>query len=243
MKTLLLTLIFTQTLFANILVIGDSHTAGPFGSFLHDDLVEKFPRETVVTLGHSSAAPTHWWSSNRVRLDDGVSHHLSSNGINQRFSIPWRAHRLYPVPKLRNLLKNMLHQRSWRRAIGHEITPDVVVFALGANDRRIISTNNGEPTRSYPDRRQIISDMVSEVKGMGLRCIWIAPPHSITRPLAVGDLTYQYIVEAVKERCPIYDSRKYVARYCDRVHFNCRRAIPTARRWAGEVADFVKDNL
>lgn len=243
LSILVFVFLITPKLYANILVIGDSHTAGPFGKYLHDKLTEYYPEKTIVTLGHSSSALIHWWSEKVYSLSGGVGHHMSANGKYYKNPNPthWRVKR--EVPKLLPLLDNPILHDQWQQQLPGAIEVDTIVFALGANDRRAISRNDGTRTRAFEERKQIIIEALDEVERRGLKCIWIAPPHSVIRPLAVGDTTYQYIVEAVGQRCPIYDSRKFVARYCDQVHFNCTRALGTARTWAHEVADFIKVNL
>src|SRR5690606_11188475 len=87
--------------FANILVIGDSHTAGPFGANLHNLLTEKYPNKNIATYGHSSSAPLHWWKDTRnYYLSGGMAHHFSASSTYNRAPAPhWRTK--VKVPKLK----------------------------------------------------------------------------------------------------------------------------------------------
>lgn len=228
---------------ADILVIGDSHTVGPFGTNLHKNLASALPDKMIMVYGHSSSAPVHWMGSKPVMLSGGINHHMSfGETYLDHPNLPhWRI--LQPSQNLLKVLNEPVIHPQWKVKIPMKPTIDTIVIALGANDRGAVSTDSGTRTTEYAKRVQIINDLLNETESRGIKCIWIGPPSSITRSKAKEQTTHDYLVEGINNRCPLYDSRKFVAKFCDKVHFNCPPAMPDARKWAREAADFVLTHL
>lgn len=228
---------------ADILFVGDSHTVGPFGTFTHKNLAKDHPDKMIMVYGHSSSAPIHWMSSKPIKLSGGLNHHMSyQDKYLPHPNLPdW--HELQNSIPLLPLLDNPVLHPSWKVKIPMKAQLDTVIFALGANDRNAVSTDAGTRTEEFEKRVEIVDKMLIEVESRGLKCIWIGPPASISRSKAKEQTTQDYLVKAIKGRCPMFDSRKFVAKYCDQVHFNCPPAIPEARQWANEVSEFINQNL
>lgn len=243
-KTLILASFITLTAaHADILFIGDSHTVGPFGSYVHKSLAAQHPDKMIMVYGHSSSAPIHWMSSKPSQLPGGLNHHMSYQ--NQYLDHPqkpdWR--QLQNSIELTSLLENPVLHPSWKVKIPMKPQLDTIIIALGANDRNAVSTDTGAKTEEYAKRVVILDKMLQLTEEKGLKCIWIGPPASISRSKEKEQTTQDYLVEAIKGRCPIFDSRKFVAKFCDKVHFNCLLALPEARKWADEVTEFINQNL
>lgn len=228
---------------ADILIIGDSHTVGPFGELLHKNLAASNPDKIILSYGHSSSAPIHWMSKTPAKLSGGINARMSHKNIFLPHpNLPnWRE--LQNSQNLVELLNNPVKHTSWKNKIPSEPQIDTIVIALGANDRGAVATDSGARTSHFKARVEIVGKMLDEVEARGIKCIWIGPPSSISRSKAKEQTTHEYLLEGIKDRCPIYDSRKFEAKYCDQVHFNCRQAMPAARQWAQEAADFVNLNL
>ncbi len=239
----LISLFISFCVSADILIIGDSHTTGPFGKILHKNLTEKLNNEIILTYGHSSSAPIHWMSNKPTKLSGGINHHFGQNGI--YYSHPnlpdWREKQ--NSLSLLNLLNNPVVHKQWREKLTREINLDTIVIALGANDRNIVSTLNGDRSSAYESRVKTLRKMLSEIKKRNLKCIWIAPPSSPLRPSKVEETTFNYLKDGIEDNCPIYDSRKFVANFCDKVHFSCKEGYSRAKMWADEVTEFVLSNL
>lgn len=232
-----------STAMADILIIGDSHTVGPFGELLHKNLAATNSDKIILSYGHSSSAPVHWMNKTPSKLSGGINARMSHQNIFLPHpNLPnWRERQ--SSQNLIKLLNNPVKYASWKTKIPTEPRIDTIVIALGANDRSVVSTDSGARTSGFNQRVEIIGKMLDEVVSRGIKCIWIGPPSSISRSKAKEQTTHEYLLEGIKDRCPLYDSRKFEAKYCDRVHFNCSRAMPTAKQWAQEAADFVNSHL
>jgi hypothetical protein len=57
----------------------------------------------------------------------------------------------------------------------------------------------------------------------------------------IEQTTHEYLLEGIQERCPLFDSRKFKALYCDKVHFSCRKGKPIVKEWANEAFNFIKE--
>jgi hypothetical protein len=119
---------------ASVLVLGDSHTAGPFGSEIHKLLSDKF--EQVVTLGHSSSAAYHWVREKEFILSGGKFNQMFFNQKQVKDPNPthWRVK--VAVPKLSDVLNDNAYHSSWKQIAGENLKADIVVIGLGANDAR-----------------------------------------------------------------------------------------------------------
>ncbi|HXH73757.1 MAG TPA: hypothetical protein VNJ08_02260 [Bacteriovoracaceae bacterium] len=228
---------------ADIIIVGDSHTVGPFGDNLHKNLAQMHPGKLIAVFGHSSSAPVHWVSKTPVKLTGGLNHHLSYNGL----YLPHPNQPNWRIPQdsigLVSVLDNPVYHQAWKLKVPVKPELNTIIFALGANDRGAVSTNTGARTSEYKKRVDILDKMLIEIEQRGLKCLWIGPPSSPTGSQAMETTTHEYIVEGIKERCPMFDSRKFVAKFCDQVHFNCPPAMPMAFQWAKEAADFINANL
>ncbi len=225
---------------ANILFVGDSHTAGPFGSFIKKNLERD---HNVAVFGHSSSAAYHWINANDFKLSGGAYHAAHLDGVDFTNPNPtdWRVK--VSVPKYKDFVTNMSYHSEWSKKSG-VVKPDVAVIALGANDLRTIAKSDGTiiPS-SYKMRQDSIKAMLKLVSENNMKCIWIGPPDSIKKPDAQQDTLYSYLLEVVGEQCDFYNSRHFKAVHCDGIHFNCNPAINTAKKWAEEVATFINSAI
>jgi hypothetical protein len=240
--SLIFTLISLNT-YADILIIGDSHTTGPFGQMLHKNLTSKLTNEIILTYGHSSSAPIHWMSEKPTKLSGGINHHFSIDGnYYSHPSLPnWREKQ--DSLSLLKLLKNPVIHPKWKTKLTREVQLDTIIIALGANDRNAVSDPSGNQTPQYTRRIKIVQNLLKELGERNIKCIWIAPPSSPTRSAKVEETTMSYLSEGIGTTCPIFDSRIYKATSCDKVHFSCPEGYPKAKAWADEVTDFILSYL
>ena len=225
----------------NLLFVGDSHTAGYFGQDIHKLLSKSF--ESVATFGHSSSAAVHWIGDNSYKLTGGKFNELFYLGkrLKDPNPIHWRVASL--VPSFNKLIFNMAYHKSWQTQIGSRITPDIVVIALGANDARSISDQNGKINSvSYKKRASAIESMLDKVEDIGAQCIWIGPPNGIKKSRKNQETLYKYLRSKVANRCKFMSSNHYFVNDCDGVHFNCRALRSRAFEWAQEVNNFILNN-
>jgi len=225
----------------NLLFVGDSHTAGYFGQDTHKLLSKSF--DNVATFGHSSSAAIHWVSDKSFKLTGGKFNEFFYMGEKLKDPNPiyWRVPSL--VPKFDNVIANMAYHERWQREIGSRIIPDLVVIALGANDARSISDENGRINSiSYKRRALAIESMLDKLEAIGAQCIWIGPPNGIKKSRKNQETLYKYLRSTVGSRCKFMSSNHYLVNGCDGVHFNCRALRHKALKWAQEVNNFILNN-
>lgn len=232
----------------NILIIGDSHMAGPFGQYLHQSIAT-LSGVNVISYGHSSSAPLHWLGSQSYKLSGGVYHALSANHTinpNEIIRLPnpnptdWRVH--VEVPKFEPLLTEMNLHSEWRGAGFPSVAPDIVVIELGANDRRAIMPNDRLNQTAYSSRLQFTKSLALLATQNGAQCLWIGPPHGKNKTNAQQEALYQMLTEALEDTpCQLVSSNHYKAMGCDGVHFNCRSEFSNARKWASEMAQKISE--
>ncbi len=242
MKALFLILISSSLFASNILVIGDSHMAGPFGNYLHKNLKKINSTSNLVTLGHASSSSLHWMSEKDYKLSGGVFHKFSnSDGKNFNHPNPthWREKVL--VPKFEDILNTPFAHNSWT---GEKFNFDTVIIELGANDARAISDQNGKINPwEYEKRQGFVKEMLEIVEQRNLKCFWIGPPNGIKKTQANQSVLYQMLEEVVIKNCSFFSSNHYKATGCDGVHFNCRSEKPKAKAWANEVSSWIANLL
>jgi hypothetical protein len=239
---LLLFISFNSWSTTNMVVIGDSHTAGPFGRYLHQNL-SKHSELNVALYGHSSSAAIHWMQDKKYVLSGGLQHRLTVDGNYYANPNPthWRVKR--EVPKLKDILKELAFHTQWQQQVGTISPIDIVVVALGANDLRTVTNEDGTPARNYQARQKYVIKMLDFIEQAGAKCLWVGPPDGIKKTPQRQSTLYRYLKEAVGNRCPFYSSNHFKATACDGVHFNCRSLLPLAKKWAGEVTEFILQNL
>jgi len=225
----------------NILVVGDSHTAGPFGSELHKKLSKKYLN--VSTLGHASSAAYHWINEKDYKLSGGVFNKMQFKGKSYFNPNPTHWKVKVSVPKFDNIIENMAYHDSWKLAADDKLIPDLVVIALGANDSKtIMNTDGSMRPNGYQSRLNAIKEMISLTKRMGAECIWVGPPNGIKKTEAGQKTLYKFVREAIGDECKLFDSNKYKCTGCDGVHFSCSSQRPKAVAWAKEVSIFIQSN-
>lgn len=238
----LFTLLSTQAYSQSVLVIGDSHTAGPFGSEIHRLLSIEF--EQVVTLGHSSSAAYHWVSSKDFKLSGGKFNKMFFNQKQYKDPSPTHWREKVSVPKISAVLKNNAYHAKWRKASNTDLKADLVVIALGANDARVIANSDGQVrTNGYNQRKSAITKLIKEVKASGASCVWIAPPNGIKKTEANQSALYSFLEDSIALECPMMSSNHYKATGCDGVHFSCSSQRPKAIKWAMEAFEFIKKSF
>lgn len=243
MKTLFVIIftILSFNSFADLLMIGDSHTVGPFGDHLHKNLAKGLNDKIIMVYGHSSSAPIHWMSETPVVLSGGINHHISYQDIFLQYFPDWRIKQ--PTLNLISLLDNPIIHSDWVSKIPLKPNIDTIIIALGANDRAAVATPSGARTSEFKKRLEILDGMLNQIGNRGINCIWIGPPSSIKETKLNEQTTHEYLLEGIKNRCPFFDSRKFVAKFCDQVHFSCKEGTPTAKEWANEASEFIFKNL
>jgi hypothetical protein len=147
----------------NVLVIGDSHTAGEFGKTLGNVLHQQSDLQVSVAASCGSS-PENW-------LDHSDARYQSfSNKICYATKEPKDAWIKYkgavthrrPLPSLPSLMRAK--------------RPHTVVIALGTN-----SFPEGNDTTISTSARGQIEALIDEVKSNGAACIWIGPPKEPTK--------------------------------------------------------------
>ncbi len=220
---------------ADILFIGDSHTAGPFGKLLHKELAKS---HNVTTLGHASSAPIHWMSDEVFKLSGGVFNELKNHGVIYKNPTPTHWREKVIVPKFLPLLEDTAYHSAWK---GNAFKPSHIIIALGANDARSISDENGNiRATTYELRQKAIIDMLD---ALNIPCAWIGPPNGIKKPAANQNVLYTYLEESVIGKCEFMSSNHYIVRGCDGVHMNCPSEMDNARKWVQEAFLFIQNKL
>lgn len=245
MKYLILFLLFISSAFAkNIMFIGDSHSVGPFGQTVFKKL-SKIQDLNIAMYAHSSSAAVHWTANKTYELGGGVNHMLTVDGkfYDNPNKTHWSVRR--KVPHIEDILKELAYNESWKKEVGIINPIDTVIIALGANDLRAVSNLNGKLIKGSELRKSSILKMISEVEAIGAKCIWIGPPNgsSAEHSDARQKRLYQFLREAIGERCEFYSSNHFKAKSCDKIHFNCRAEIKNSTKWATEVTNFILKHI
>ncbi len=232
----------------NILMIGDSHTAGPFGQYVHQSLATRAGLN-IVTYGHSSSAALHWLSSRRSKLTGGVYHQLSAHKTFNAYELvrmdnpnptDWRE--AVEVPFFEPLVEDMNLHPEWRN-LGFPVeAPNLVVIALGANDRGYLFNRQGQFSQVAFDRHvNYARTLAQKATEAGAKCLWIGPPHGRVKTDEEQEALYRMLHVALEEvDCQLVSSNHYKAMGCDGVHFNCRAELPAARNWANEMVEHIR---
>lgn len=237
-----------QMLSKNILIVGDSHMAGPFGQFLHQSVSTNIGTNTI-TYGHANSLPLHWLSSVRFSRAGGVYHSLSAHKtINPnsliRMSDPnptdWRNE--VEIPQLYPLVSNMNLHEDWSKQDFPLAQPDYVIIQLSPFARSEMQHNEAITNHNYEKYKSYIRELAQVATSHGARCLWIGPPNGLAKTVTEVNLSYQILTEALAETsCELVSSNHYKAMQCDGIHFNCREEMDIAKKWANEVAQRVKE--
>lgn len=245
MKTFLITLLLSFPVFAkNVMILGDSHTVGPFGKILHKNL-SKDKGLNIALYGHASSAAFHWVSSKRYKLGGGVTHLLSVDG--KRYNDPkdthWSVKRT--VPYIEDILSELAYNKEWKKNVGKINPIDTVVVALGANDLAAVASKSGKLNKGSVRRQEAISKMIDKIDAIGAKCLWIGPPNGTSKEHteARQNTLYKFLKSTIGKRCEFFSSNHFKAKKCDKIHFNCKSEIPVASKWAEQATKFVLDNL
>jgi hypothetical protein len=235
---LLLSILFCQSAFtSNLLIIGDSHMSGPFGIRLHSHFNDSEKFSNVITYGHASSSSIHWMNDSLYKLSGGVFHQF--NNLLHPSPTHWRTK--VEVPKLKKVIDSRSLHEEWGV---NNFRFDAILIALGANDARAISSQEGVVnTWEYKKRQSYVIKMVELIKKNNLRCFWVAPPNGIKKTKENQDVLYKMLKEVVLNNCDFFSSNHYKAIGCDGIHFNCRSELKNAHKWAKEVFKFIDAKL
>jgi hypothetical protein len=234
----LITFIISTTQGSDILVIGDSHMAGPFGRYLFDHLSK---RHNVVIYGHSGSAAHNWLDDKTHLLSGGIQHLMSFEGLNK--SHPNKPHwtTKVEVPKFKELLIDVSLHQSFRSIIQDRFRYDSIVIELGANDLRAITNDEGTILQSnFKHRLKFNKKLKTLIVDHGSECFWVGPPSGIKKTDAAQSVVYKMLKEATGLDCKLFDSRWVYVDVCDGVHLNCRAGVNLAKDWALKVSDFIQ---
>jgi len=212
---------------SNVLMIGDSLSAGPFGKEMQEYLIEKFTDNRVYVYASCGSSPEHWLSSEppfvskcgfRVKTPTKFLHGDFERG---------RPPEPYSTPKLESLLR--------------DIKPQIVIVQLGTNWFDVL--NEKLDDEQLARLRAFVERFASEVKARDPRTqlIWITPPDSSKFRRIQPEVTR--LIRSVQRRMgfSLVDSSELV-RYIpgqtgsDGVHYS----EADARKWAEGVQRKLK---
>lgn len=229
---LLLLLSNTAVFAKNILIVGDSHSVGPFGHTLFN-LIKK-TENNVAIYAHASSSSYHWVAKRTYQLTGGAYHAMSVDGKAKSYPFPddWRI-KLATIP-FKKIIDDMLYHQDWKK--DSKLKADIVVVALGANDYHKVTTASGEFNKiGYKINQEALTTMLLEIESIGATCLWVLPPDGIKKESTRQKLLYQFLKESIQNRCTLIDSMKYRSTGCDGIHFSCSSQSTKARIWANEV--------
>lgn len=198
---------------AEVLYIGDSHSAGGFGHVL-DKKLRELPGAKVRTRARCGSSQDWWFKGTTTPCG---YYDRDNDGKVVRHDHPIRA----KTPLLPRLLEAPLAAGEKR----------VTIVALGSND---VGNGASKAVKASIER------MVDAIRKSGSTCIWIGPPDMRMFGKKKIDAYYSILSDALASSdgplCPVIDSRKYTsypAKGGDGVHFS---AFPAAARvWAEKV--------
>lgn len=235
MRFLLLLLLAVPAAAGNILVVGDSHTAGAFGQNL-DDSLRADVNSRVATYGVCSARPESYLSE--------TAHGCGwlFRGPDKKAPAKWLGGRVTKVKqkngKGEEVLVDYVKTPELAQLIADH-TPDVVVVALGSN---------------MPATDASIDKVLELVHKSGASCFWVGPPdmrkpsrkavNGVYRQLDDRGIT---VTASLKDACRLIDSRdftylRYPKEGGDATHYNGELA-GMAARWGKETAAAIRKAL
>ncbi|MBI3558267.1 MAG: hypothetical protein HY074_18525 [Deltaproteobacteria bacterium] len=227
----LLVVLSTPSVRADVLFIGDSHSAGVFGEVLDARLrAPGLSRHSGPrTVARCGASPSWFYS--------GVATHCGyfdrgADGKVVRHSHPLRA----ATPLMSTLLAYPVPPGETR----------ITVVALGANMLELVGSPQGRKAAIGS-----ITRMIETVHAAASACIWIGPPQMRKYSARTLELFYGVLAQAVRsstgERCVLLDSRRHTAyppQGGDGIHYDFPAGAPVARAWANaafsEIREIVK---
>lgn len=241
MKLIILLILCASAFGENLLILGDSHTVGPFGTRLHKLASNSERFERVVTMGHSSSSSLHWMNERDYKLSGGVFHQfMNSFGEQQLNPKPTHWREKVIVPKFIDVINKPLFHEAWQ---DDPFRFDTVVIALGANDAAAISNNLGTVnTREYEKRQKYVSQMLDLIDANNIKCYWVGPPMGIKKSKVNQSVLYKMLTEKIENRCEFFSSNHYKSTGCDGVHFSCSSQQSKAFAWAQEVSTWILNN-
>lgn len=235
MRWLLLVLLAVPASAENILVVGDSHTVGPFGQNL-DDALRADAASRVSTFGVCSARPESYLSE--------TAHGCGwlFRGVDKKAPAKWLGGRVF--------------KQKQKNAQGEEIqvdyvktpelaqllsdhSPDVVVIALGSN---------------MPTTDAALDKTLDLVHRTGASCFWVGPPDMRRPSRKAVDGVYRQLEDKgittsadLKTACRLIDSRdfaylRYPKEGGDGTHYNGELG-GAAARWGKDAAAAIRKAL
>jgi len=235
LAVLLLACAATASAGETILIIGDSHTAGPFGGAL-DDALRAAPGTRVATYGVCSARPHSYFSE-------------TPHGCGRRFQdfdkqapAKWLGSRVYrqqrPDGKGGTREVEFVKTPAFEQLLGDH-SPTTTVVALGSN---------------LPISAASVKKTLALIHESGAACVWVGPPNMRKPSQAQMDEVYATLEkngvtttatleEARKNKCRLIDSRAFPAlRYPesggDGTHYQ-GALTPLGKQWGADAAAAV----
>lgn len=190
-----------------VLIIGDSHSYGPFGEVL--DAHYRKQGMSVSSYASCGSSPSTWvkTSSNFKSTNCGF---WSKDSAGREVRV--QSHKLPSMTEAIN-----------------KVNPQLTVVSLGTN----ILASPANITQEL----KFVDQMISKIKEKGSECVWIGPPDLSKNPfkanLAVGVGKIKKVVE--DEGCKFIDSRsytKYPAGKSDGIHYGPK----DSRQWGVSIA-------
>ena len=187
-KKFWITLLLLNSFFSNsawasqgVLIIGDSHSYGPFGEVL-DSYYRKHGFE-VSSYASCGSSPSNWMNNNQNFKTTNCGY-WSKDPQNKETRV--KSHK---IPSMTDLIA--------------KTKPKITVISLGTNI--LASTSNIKHELKY------VEQMIAKIKEAGSDCIWIGPPDLHKNPfkanLELGVSSIKATVE--KYGCHFLDSRNY----------------------------------
>lgn len=173
-----------------VLVVGDSHTAGPFGGAL-DDALRAAPGNRVATYGVCSARPQSFLSE----TDHGCGRRFQD--FERKAPAKWLGRRVYRKtrPDGKGGTREVEFVKTPALAqLLDDHAPGAVVVALGSN---------------LPVSGPSVRSMLAQIHKSGAACVWVGPPDMRKPSSAQVDEVYQTLLaNGVSPTATLEESRK-----------------------------------
>lgn len=222
MKSFLFLLIFLpiQAFGASVLVIGDSHTTGPFGKKL-DELIRA--NHTVVTRGACGTIGKNWQNG----TSGGCGEWNWGKGVDGKDIIST------VTPKLDQLVD--------------EMKPDYVILQFGGNYRKMLENEDTKEKAKFLIPNDVVA-LIKTAKSQGAKCLFVTGPDTYEGRNLLPE-TIDLVQQGVGEECTFFNSLEvteypdqYVGKkrpngkkYTDGKHYSFDEGQPIAHEWAEKV--------
>ncbi len=232
-----------------VLVLGDSHANGTFGTHLHEQLRTRLAADVTV-IGSCGR-----WSRGWV---EGLQAHCGLRWVEGQGETRWgKGCRLNPCdPKDKACRRQACRVPRIQELLAQQ-RPDLTIVQLGGN-----SWFRGSRKDQWKAVAPWVDKLSTHIVESGCACLWVSPPHGLKKSRRQMRHFHAFLAKRLDGRCALFDSGPKARPWLDyakaiseatpgarsrhdEIHYD-RLGKPGWRRmlrWAKEIAETAADVL